>query len=404
MTWSNECGSRDHERGQHSTPGRSRTFRPDGLKPARRFDSIAARAVHPRIRGLALDQGARPVTGTPSNQRTGVDMPEGVGIGRVRRALKLPWFTVPPRPAASDPAAAPPTELPAAPTAFEDPFLRRLERLRVVARRQHGAISFGGRRSRLRGTSIEFADYREYAPGDDPRSIDWNIYGRSDRLVVKLREDEESLAVYVVVDVSRSMDWGVVNKLGHARRLAAAVGYVGLCASDTVTGVAIADRVVTVSTPLRGRASYPRLFGFFGGLAPAWKTDLGASLRGLAAGHRPRGLVVVISDLLSPGAHDGLHALVERGYEAVVAHVIDHSEVDPDLDGDLDLYDRETGEVVRVAADASLGARYRERVGTWIAEQEALCARRQIRYVPVNTAVGVEDFLFHDARARRIVA
>ena len=126
--------------------------------------------------------------------------------------------------------------------------------------------------------------------------------------------------------------------------------------------------------------------------------------RSLAAGHRPRGLVIVISDLLSPGAHDGLHALVERGYEAVVAHVIDPSEIDPDLEGDLDLYDRETGEVVRIAADASLGARYRERVAAWISEQEALCARRQIRYVPVSTTVSVEDFLFHDARARRIVA
>ena len=333
------------------------------------------------------------------------DAPTGDGIDRVRRALKLPWFNVPARPtttaADQDP---PPTELPSAPTSFEDPFLRRLERLRVVARRQHGSISFGGRRSRMRGTSIEFADYREYVPGDDPRSIDWNIYGRSDRLVVKLREDEESLAVYVVVDVSRSMDWGTENKLGHARRLASAIGYVGLSASDTVMGVAVADRVVSISTPLRGRGAYPRLFGFFGGLAPAWKTDLAAALRGLAAGHRPRGLVIVISDLLSPGAHDGLHALVERGYEAVVAHVIDPSEVDPDLEGDLDLYDRETGEVIRIAADASLGARYRERVGAWISEQEALCARRQIRYVPVSTTVSVEDFLFHDARARRIVA
>jgi uncharacterized protein (DUF58 family) len=256
----------------------------------------------------------------------------------------------------------------------------------------------------LRGTSIEFADYREYVPGDDPRSIDWNIYGRSDRLVVKLREDQESLAVYVVVDVSRSMDWGIENKLGHARRLAAAIGYVGLCASDTVTGVAVADRVVSVSAPLRGRAAYPRLFGFFGTLSPAFKTDLATALRGLASGHRPRGLVVVISDLLSPSAHDGLHALVERGYEVVVAHVIDPSELDPDFDGDFDLYDRETGEVLRVAADATLGARYRERVATWIAEQEALCARRQIRYVSVNTTISVEDFLFLDARARRIVA
>lgn len=343
--------------------------------------------------------GASPATGTsPAG--------DGPETGRVRRALKLPWFTMPARPvtAVAPPAPSPAGDLPTGPTAFDDAFLRRLERLRVVARRQHGSTSFGGRRSRLRGTSIEFADYREYAPGDDPRSIDWNIYGRSDRLVVKLREDEESLAIYVMVDVSRSMDWGTENKLGHARRLAAAIGYVGLCASDVVTGAAIADRIVALSPALRGRAAYRRLFGFFGALQPAWKTDLGASLRAFAAGQRSRGLVIIISDLLEPSVHDGLRALVERGHEAVVVHVIDPSEVDPDLEGDVDLYDRETGEVVRTAADATLGVRYRERVAAWLAEQEDACARRQVRYVPVSTTVPVEDFLFLDARARRIVA
>ncbi len=292
---------------------------------------------------------------------------------------------------------------PEGPTVFDDAFLRRLERLQLVARRQQGT-SFGGRRSRQRGSSIEFADYREYAVGDDLRNIDWNIYGRSDRLFVKLREDEESLLVHLIVDTSRSMDWGEVSKLGHAKRLASAIGYAGLCSSDTIVGAGISDRVATASPPIRGKASYRRLFQFFGNLSPAWHTDLGTSLRAYAGSHRQRGLAVIISDLLGPGVHEGIGALLERGFEVAVMHVIDQTEMDPDLDGDLDVYDRETGEVLRITVDDDLASRYRVRVATWLAETETRCIARQVRYIPISTTTPIEEFLFHDARARRLLA
>ncbi len=292
---------------------------------------------------------------------------------------------------------------PEGPTIFDDAFLRRLERLQIVARRQQGA-SFGGRRSRQRGSSIEFADYREYAIGDDLRNIDWNIYGRSDRLFVKLREDEESLFVHLMVDTSRSMDWGAVSKLGHARRLASAIGYVGLCGSDTIIGASISDRVAVASPPIRGKPSCRRLFQFIGTLSPTGRTDLGTSLRAYAGSHRQRGLAVIISDLLGPGVHEGIASLLERGFEVAVIHVIDPAEMDPDLDGDLDVYDRETGEVLRITADDDLTTRYRARVASWLAETETRCIARQVRYIPISTTTPIEEFLFHDARARRLLA
>lgn len=354
---------------------------------------------------------------------------EAAGQDETRPAppgLKLPWFKVAGsganwrrvlgstsallrRPSASDTKdEAPGTTTglrvePEGPTVFDDAFLRRLERLQVVARRQQGA-SFGGRRSRQRGSSIEFADYREYAVGDDLRNIDWNIYGRSDRLFVKMREDEESLVVHLIVDTSRSMDWGSVSKLGHARRLASAIGYAGLCSSDTIVGAGISDRIAIASPPIRGKASYRRLFQFFGTLSPAWRTDLGTSLRAYAGSHRQRGLAVIISDLLGPGVHEGIAALLERGFEVAVMHVIDQAEMDPDLDGDLDVYDRETGEVLRITVDDDLATRYRARVASWLAETESRCIARQVRYIPISTTTPIEEFLFHDARARRLLA
>ena len=340
--------------------------------------------------------------------------------------LKLPWFKVAgsganwrrvlgdasarlrraPAPDAEDEAPGTTTGVrvaPLGPTVFDEAFLRRLERLQVVARRQQGA-SFGGRRSRQRGSSIEFADYREYAVGDDLRNIDWNIYGRSDRLFVKMREDEESLVVHLIVDTSRSMDWGAVSKLGHARRLASAIGYAGLCSADTIVGAGISDRVAIASPPIRGKASYRRLFQFFGTLSPAWRTDLGTSLRAYAGSHRQRGLAVIISDLLGPGVHEGIAALLERGFEVAVMHVIDQAEMDPGLDGDLDLHDRETGEVLRITVDDDLATRYRARVAAWLAETESRCVARQVRYIPISTTTPIEEFLFHDARARRLLA
>ncbi|HEV2125420.1 MAG TPA: DUF58 domain-containing protein, partial [Chloroflexota bacterium] len=188
-------------------------------------------------------------------------------------------------------AVAPAAEAPRAPTGapaayrhlFDEAFMRRLERLQLISQRMHGAASHGGRRSKKRGTSVEFADYREYTRGDDLRQIDWNVYGRSERLYVKLREDEESLTVHVLVDCSRSMDFGRHNKLAYARRLAAALGYVALCNQDQVEVSGFGERVISRLPSLRAKAQTNRLFTFCSDLRPAGATDLKAVLRSYAS-------------------------------------------------------------------------------------------------------------------------
>jgi uncharacterized protein (DUF58 family) len=251
---------------------------------------------------------------------------------------------------------------------------------------------------------VEFADYREYTRGDDLRQIDWNVYGRSDRLFVKLREDEESLTVHLLVDCSKSMDWGRHNKLAYARRLAAALGYSALASQDRVEAAGFHERLLAPLPVLRGKGQAGRLFAFLDGLQAGGRTDLQAALRAYAAMHRRSGLAVLISDLLNPGGLEGLTALLDRGFEAVLIHTLDPVETDPDLEGEVELHDRESGHTLRVSLDPATVDAYKRRLADWLAENEAFCAKRMVRYLTASTAMPLEDLLFRQLRARRIVA
>jgi uncharacterized protein (DUF58 family) len=275
--------------------------------------------------------------------------------------------------------------------------------VQIVSQRMHGAASHGGRRSKKRGTSVEFADYREYTHGDDLRQIDWNVYGRSDRLFVKLREDEESLTVHLLVDCSKSMDWGRHNKLAYARRLAAALGYAGLAGQDAVAAAGFNARLMSPLPALRGKGQVGRLFGFLGGLQPSGTTDLKAALRAYAAMHRRSGLAILISDLLNPGGLEGLTALLDRGFEAVLIHTLDPVETDPEEEGEVELVDRESGETLRISLDPQTVDAYKRRLADWVAEIEGFCAKRMVRYLTASTAMSLEDLIFRQLRARRIV-
>ena len=287
---------------------------------------------------------------------------------------------------------------------FAEGFMRRLERLQVISNRTHGAASQGGRRSKQRGTSVEFADYREYTRGDDLRQIDWNVYGRSERLFVKLREDEESLTVHLLMDCSRSMDYGRHNKLAYARRLAAALGYVALSTQDRVEAAGFSERLTSHLPALTSKAQTGRLFNFLSDLRPAGSTDLTGALRGYATMHRRSGMVVLISDLLSPGGLEGIASLLDRGFEVVLLHVLDPLELDPEPAGEVELLDRENGERLRLTMDTSTVEAYRRRLSTWLDETGAFCAKRMVRYITVSTATPLDDVLFRQLRTRRVVA
>jgi len=294
---------------------------------------------------------------------------------------------------------------------FDEKTLRKLDRLALVAAQVRAGQIKGERRSTKRGTSIEFADYRNYVRGDDLRRLDWNIYARLARPFIKLLEEEEDLAVHVLLDSSRSMDYGEAeqHKFRYAQRLAAALCYIALAAGDrlTVTPVRMTREGSALREhygPARGRAHTLRLLHFLEGLEPGGLTDLDAQLRTYALEARRPGLAFVISDLFSAsGYHDGLSALQGRGYEVTVLHLLTPDEVDPPLAGDLRLIDCETGAPQDVTLDGGLRDLYRRRVGDWRREIETFCLKRGLHYVPVTTDLAWDELVLYQLRQRGLI-
>lgn len=291
------------------------------------------------------------------------------------------------------------------PTVFDEAFLRQLERLALMTRRAVRGGLAGVRRSAQRGQSVEFTDYREYAPGDDLRALDWNVYARLERLFIKLFVEEQDVTVHVLLDASASMDGGSPDKLVWAKRAAAAMAYVGLASYDRVSVAVLAGRVARRMPPIRGTGRIMRLLGDLSAVeARAGATDLAAAARHYAAQVTQRGPMVLISDLFDPAADRALSELAGTRCELSVLHVLADDELEPPLEGDLRLVDRETGAVVDVTADLGTIDAYKTRLAAWQEDLATACQRRGAAYVPVASSLGLADLVFAELRRRRVVA
>ncbi|CAA9552477.1 MAG: hypothetical protein AVDCRST_MAG88-872 [uncultured Thermomicrobiales bacterium] len=297
---------------------------------------------------------------------------------------------------------------------FDEAFLRKLERLEIVARKVRAGILRGERRSLKRGQSVEFADFRTYSHGDDLRRVDWNVYARFERAFIKLFVEEEDRTVHVILDTSPSMDWGdgAAHKLTFGRRTAAALGYIALGGLDRVA-LATAGAGLTARSPsFRGTGALFRLFDFLATDAPAWPTagqgtDLDAALAEYATRARNPGPLFLISDLLgagSGGGRSGLTALRAHGYEPNLIHTLSPDELDPPLRGELRLVDRETGAARELTVDDAALARYRRGLDAWRDDLAGWCGGRSIPYLPVDTGTPFEDLLLTTLQRGGMVA
>lgn len=294
---------------------------------------------------------------------------------------------------------------------FDETTLRKLEQLSLVAEQVRVGVMKGDRRSRKRGTSIEFADYREYVKGDDLRRLDWNVYARLERPFIKLLEEEEDLSVHLLIDASASMNWPddeptdpQTNKLTYALRLAGALGHIALTSGDLLTAVLLNSQSDRAWGPFRGGQNSLRLLQFLESGAASGITDLNLSLRNYALRGRRPGLLFLISDLLSPnGWQDGLSALLSRGYEIGLLHLLSPDEVDPPLGGDLKLVDVETGQEAEISLDGMTLDAYRERLRGWQGEIAAFCASRAIHYIPLVTDTPWEKVVLRTLRVKGVV-
>jgi uncharacterized protein (DUF58 family) len=290
------------------------------------------------------------------------------------------------------------------PTVFDEAFLRQLERLLLLMRSPVRGGLKGGRRSVKRGQSVEFADYRDYALGDDLRQLDWNVYARLERLFVKLFVEEEDVTVTLLVDASASMASGTPSKLLFAKRAAAALGYIGLASEDRVSVAALAGRAARRRTALRGSGRVFRLLADLSAIEPAdGPTDLLAAARHAAAQLHGRGVVILLSDLLDPAADRVIRDLAATGSELILIHVLSPEELDPALEGDLRLVDVETGAGLDVTVDLATIDQYRARLADWKAGLAGLAAKRRASYVDLSSDVNLSELMFTELRRRRVL-
>ena len=275
---------------------------------------------------------------------------------------------------------------------LEPALLRRLEGLALQVRRAVSGQMGGERRSRRRGQSVEFADFRNYTPGDDYRLIDWNAYARLDRFMLRLFVAEEELPLSLFVDLSGSMDWGKPNKAETARRLAGAIAYVALAALDRVRLTVFADGPTSGGAPYRGRRAAGELFARLQSFPAGGPTNY-ARLVWPIGRQRP-GMSVLISDGLGePGMDDALAALQRAQQEGAVLQLLAPQEITPDWTGDARLKDAETGAEREFTATPVTQGAYLRALGQRTTAIERAAHRRGLRFARLSTAEPIEDMV-----------
>ncbi len=291
------------------------------------------------------------------------------------------------------------------PTVFDEAFLRQLERLMLVTKKAvHGGMK-GVRRSVKRGQSVEFTDYRNYTLGDDLRALDWNLYARLEKLFVKLFIEEEDVNVHILLDASGSMETGSPDKLLFGKRAAAALAYVGLASYDRISMAVLQGRVARRFPPVRGTGRVFQVLADLSGVKPHnGPTDLAAACRHYAAQITQRGPLILISDLFDPNVERAISELAGTRCDVAVLHTLSTDELNPPIEGDLRLVDRETGDGVNVTADLYTLDAYRERLAAWQQRLDEVCTKRRVGYVMTPTTLPLADLVFAELRRRQVVA
>jgi len=290
-------------------------------------------------------------------------------------------------------------------TFFDTDFLRKLERLHLVAKRLSWAGAKGEHAASRKGFSLEFSDYRRYQRGDDLRYVDWNVYRRLERLLLKVFTAEEEMNIYLLVDTSRSMAEGAPTKIDYAKKVAAALGYIGLKNLDRVGGAAFSSRLHAPLTLGRGRKQILGLFSFLARLSCADETNLRAAIRSFTQLFPHPGLVVIVSDLFDPaGWRAAVEELSAKRYQLLVIHIVDEQELHPEPWGDVALVDVEAGRERKFFLDADLVRRFEGELNGYFNEIETVCASRRIDYLRTSTRVPFEEFVLQTLRQVSSVA
>jgi uncharacterized protein (DUF58 family) len=293
---------------------------------------------------------------------------------------------------------------PNAETLLDPEFMTRLDQLEIVSRKIFRGKMRGERRSKRRGESVEFADHRNYVAGDDLRFLDWNILARLDRLFLKLFLEEEDLHISVLLDASKSMDWGTPSKSLYVRRVAAALAYIGLSNFDRVSLYGFADGLTHQLAGVRGRRRAAKVMEFLAHLECGGSSNLAAACKQFAIRHPQPGIVLVLSDFFDKGGFEtGFRYLLGRNFDLYAMQVLSPEELDPPLVGDLQLLDVEDNDVAEVTVSRALLNRYKRNLEAYCTSIKDYCTRRGISYLFTSTDTPFDQIVLSYLRRRGLL-
>jgi len=303
-------------------------------------------------------------------------------------------------------------------------LLRRLEQFQLLAARRAKSSAKGERRSRARGQSVEFADYRNYVHGDDFRYLDWNLYGRLERLFLKLYEEERELPVRIFIDESESMTFGEPRKFDFARQVAAAIGYVALSGFDRVSLIPFPNPPASTSgngneqaqpvsnlelaaraalRSVRVKKSTMSYFRNLSMLTAAGPANLNQALRRGALEARQAGVAIVLSDFLDPeGYEPGLTALIGRGFQVDIVQILAPEELSPTAFGDLRLVDSESGATQEVTFGRYRLKSYQQTVQNYLQRLREYCQKRGISFFTASSNTDLTELLLKQLRQAEV--
>ncbi len=289
-------------------------------------------------------------------------------------------------------------------TLLDAALMTRLSQLKLVAPRSFQGSSSGKRFSRARGSEgMEFADHKEYSPGDDFRNIDWNVYARLNELVVKNFETQENLRLCLLLDTSSSMQLGAPRKFDVARKLAAALAYVGYVNEDWTGLYTFASKVSGSYAPA-GKPRTPAMLEFLSGSEASGKTDFTSAFKAFTIQQNRPGLAIIISDFWNTaGLDDGLKFLVYNNFVVVAMHLTDPAEESPDLSGEVDLQDLETGESVPLTVRGNTLAEYQKLYRAHLASVAKIFSVYDALYLRISTRDDLQQLLMNTFKQQRIV-
>jgi hypothetical protein len=277
---------------------------------------------------------------------------------------------------------------------LDDEFLRKLEKLKIISRKSARSPQRGEHRSWQSGEGLEFLDYRKYHPGDDLRYVDWSVYGRLDKLFIKLFHAEKGQTAHILLDMSQSMRGGYPPKDLTAKKIAAALSYICLANLDKTGLMAFNDKIIDIKTPARGRNRFPEVLKFLLSLSTSNKTNINGCLAEYATICTNPGIAIIISDFFDPeGYEDGLKALAYRNFDINLIHVLDHEEINWSKTGNLSLLEIETGESKLTFIDKQALVLYRKKMDAFISGIKSYSAHYDMNYFLCNTSIPFEDTL-----------